>query len=87
MNPTTPIALRRFTKIVAGSTLALVFAGAMVTSTGSGLSVPDWPLSYGMLMPPMIAGMPLALTIGFLTHRVIGPQLLRIAEKKAEESA
>lgn len=28
----------------------------MVTSTGSGLSVPDWPLSYGMLFPPMVGG-------------------------------
>jgi cytochrome c oxidase assembly protein subunit 15 len=54
--PGTPVALRRFTKLVAFSTLFLIFAGAMVTSTGSGLAVPDWPLSYGMLMPPMIAG-------------------------------
>ncbi len=28
----------------------------MVTSTRSGLSVPDWPLSYGMLFPPMVGG-------------------------------
>ncbi len=27
-----------------------------MTSTGSGLSVPDWPLSYGTLFPPMIGG-------------------------------
>lgn len=52
----TPAALRRFAKVVAVSTLFLIFAGAMVTSTGSGLAVPDWPLSYGMLMPPMIGG-------------------------------
>ncbi len=38
------------------STLFLVFAGGMVTSTDSGLAVPDWPLSYGMLMPPMVGG-------------------------------
>jgi cytochrome c oxidase assembly protein subunit 15 len=30
--------------------------GGLVTSTGSGLAVPDWPLSYGMLMPPMVGG-------------------------------
>ncbi len=52
----TPRWLRRFTKLVAFSTLFLIFAGAMVTSTGSGLAVPDWPLSYGMLMPPMVGG-------------------------------
>ena len=38
------------------ATLFLIFAGGMVTSTGSGLAVPDWPLSYGMLFPPMVGG-------------------------------
>ncbi len=52
----TPAALRHYTKFVALSTLLLIYAGAMVTSTGSGLAVPDWPLSYGMLMPPMVGG-------------------------------
>jgi len=52
----TPRGLRRYAKLVAGTTLFLVFAGAMVTSTGSGLAVPDWPLSYGMLFPPMVGG-------------------------------
>lgn len=46
----TPFWLRRFTKLVAFSTLFLIFAGAMVTSTGSGLSVPDWPTTYGSNM-------------------------------------
>src|SRR6059058_6456940 len=66
--------LRGFTKFVAASTLFLIFAGAMVTSTGSGLAVPDWPLSYGMVMPPMVGGIfyehghrMIAATVGFLT--------------------
>jgi cytochrome c oxidase assembly protein subunit 15 len=70
----TPDWLRRFTKFVAASTLFLIFAGAMVTSTGSGLAVPDWPLSYGMLMPPMVGGIfyehghrMIAAAVGFLT--------------------
>ena len=46
----TPAWLRRFTKLVAALTLFLIFAGAMVTSTGSGLSVPDWPTTYGWNM-------------------------------------
>src|SRR5215203_5910429 len=46
----TPRWLRRFTKLVAASTLFLIFAGAMVTSTGSGLAVPDWPNTYGQFM-------------------------------------
>lgn len=49
-------ALRAYTKIVAGSTFLLLLAGGMVTSTGSGLSVPDWPLSFGQWMPPMEGG-------------------------------
>src|SRR3954447_3726688 len=52
----TPVWLRRYAKFVAASTLFLIFAGAMVTSTGSGLAVPDWPLNYGMVIPPMIGG-------------------------------
>jgi len=39
--------LHRFAKIVAGCTVLLVLAGSLVTSTGSGLSVPDWPTTYG----------------------------------------
>jgi cytochrome c oxidase assembly protein subunit 15 len=39
-----------FAAIVAASTAVLIFAGGMVTSTGSGLSVPDWPNTYGWFM-------------------------------------
>jgi cytochrome c oxidase assembly protein subunit 15 len=45
-----------FAVLTAGATLLLIFAGGLVTSTQSGLAVPDWPLSYGMLMPPMVGG-------------------------------
>ncbi|MGE0266871.1 MAG: heme A synthase [Candidatus Omnitrophota bacterium] len=48
--------LRRFSKLTCFSTLVLIFVGGMVTSTGSGLAVPDWPLSYGTLFPPMVGG-------------------------------
>ncbi len=34
----------------------LLIAGALVTSNDAGLSVPDWPLSYGSLLPPMVGG-------------------------------
>lgn len=50
------LALHRFAVLTAVSTLALIVAGGLVTSTESGLSVPDWPLSYGQLMPPMVGG-------------------------------
>lgn len=48
--------LHRFAIVTAVCTFFLVIAGGLVTSTGSGLSVPDWPLSYGQLMPPMVGG-------------------------------
>ncbi len=48
--------LHRFTLFTSVCTFFLLIAGGMVTSTGSGLAVPDWPLSYGKLMPPMIGG-------------------------------
>jgi len=34
----------------------LLFLGGLVTSTGSGLAVPDWPLSFGQVFPPMVGG-------------------------------
>jgi cytochrome c oxidase assembly protein subunit 15 len=42
--------LHRFTKLVVAATFLLVVAGGLVTSTGSGLSVPDWPTTYGWSM-------------------------------------
>jgi len=44
------------TLLAVAATAFLVFVGGMVTSTGSGLSVPDWPLSFGTLNPPMVGG-------------------------------
>ena len=38
------------------ATLPLLISGGLVVSTESSLSVPDWPLSYGMWMPPMVGG-------------------------------
>lgn len=34
--------------------LFMIVAGGMVTSMDAGDAVPDWPLSYGSLLPPMI---------------------------------
>src|SRR5262245_61264749 len=44
------MAFRLYTRLVALSTAVLIFAGGLVTSTGSGLSVPDWPNTYGYFM-------------------------------------
>ena len=60
--------------LLAFCTLLLVVAGGLVTSRDAGLSVPDWPLSYGKLMPPMEGGIlyehghrMIATTVGILT--------------------
>ncbi len=43
-------ALFRFTCFLAGAVLLLICWGGVVTSTNSGLAVPDWPSSYGYNM-------------------------------------
>src|ERR1700686_5250384 len=66
--------LHRFSVVVAVCTLFLVVAGGLVPSNDAGLSVPDWPLSYGKLMPKMEGGIffehghrMIATTVGMLT--------------------
>jgi cytochrome c oxidase assembly protein subunit 15 len=51
-------ALHRFAIFTACATLLLIIAGALVTSNDAGLSVPDWPTSFGSLykMPHMVGG-------------------------------
>jgi cytochrome c oxidase assembly protein subunit 15 len=53
--PPSPL-LRGYTLFLAFWTFFLIIAGGAVTSTGSGLSVPDWPLSFGTINPPMVGG-------------------------------
>jgi len=55
-NPPYNRGLHRWSILLAFCTLLLVVAGGLVTSRDAGLSVPDWPLSYGKLMPPMEGG-------------------------------
>jgi cytochrome c oxidase assembly protein subunit 15 len=63
--------IHRFAVLVAASTAVLIFAGGLVTSTGSGLSVPDWPNTYGWFM----FSFPLSKMVGGIryehTHRLI----------------
>ena len=47
---TSIIWVRRLSKLLVLSTLFLIFAGALVKSHEVGLSVPDWPTSYGYQM-------------------------------------
>ena len=63
--------LHIYAVIVAVATAVLIFAGGLVTSTGSGLSVPDWPTTYGWNMFTF----PLEKMVGGIrfehTHRLI----------------
>ncbi len=71
--------LHRYAVGVAAATLGLIVAGGLVTSTESGLSVPDWPTTYGQNMftfplSKMVGGIRfehthrlIASTVGFLT--------------------
>lgn len=70
--------IHRLATLLAGYVVLLITAGGLVKSLEAGLSVPDWPLSYGMLNPPrwweietvraehghrLIAGVALVLTV------------------------
>ena len=50
--------LHRFAIFTACATLVLIVAGALVTSNDAGLSVPDWPTSFGSYykIPRMVGG-------------------------------
>ncbi|MGA2965590.1 MAG: COX15/CtaA family protein [Terriglobales bacterium] len=50
--------LHRFAVFTACVTLLLIVAGALVTSNDAGLSVPDWPTSFGSFykIPHMVGG-------------------------------
>jgi cytochrome c oxidase assembly protein subunit 15 len=51
-------ALHAFAVFTACATFVLIIAGALVTSNDAGLSVPDWPTSFGSLykIPHMVGG-------------------------------
>lgn len=56
MESTKARTVRISARVAATAVFLLLIAGALVTSTESGLAVPDWPLAYGKLMPPMVGG-------------------------------
>ena len=56
----------RFAVATSCCTILLLMAGALVTSNDAADSVPDWPLAYGKLIPPLIGGIRFE-----YTHRVI----------------
>ena len=80
--------LHRYAVLLAVCTLFLVVAGASVTSKEAGLSVPDWPLSYGQVMPRMTGGVffehghrMVATTVGFMTI-ILAVWMARVETRK-----
>jgi heme a synthase len=60
--------LHRFAVVLSSCIFLLIIAGALVTSEDAGLSVPDWPTSFGSIykIPPMVGGVKFE-----HTHRMI----------------
>jgi heme a synthase len=57
---------------VAGATFVLLIAGALVTSNDAGLSIPDWPTSFGSFtVPPLHGGVRFE-----WTHRAIAGSIV-----------
>ena len=84
----------RLTVVAACFVFLLIVVGALVTSTDSGLSVPDWPTSFGSLyrLPPMSGGVKfehghrmlaefiglLTIAVAVFTQKVDGRRWMRI---------
>jgi cytochrome c oxidase assembly protein subunit 15 len=56
----------RFAVATASFTVLLLTAGALVTNNDAGDSVPDWPLAYHRIIPPLVGGIRFE-----YSHRVI----------------
>jgi len=56
----------RFAVATSICTVLLLMAGALVTNNEAGDSVPDWPLAYGKIIPPLVGGIRYE-----YTHRVV----------------
>ena len=66
MAVTAKTGVHRFAIATAGFTVLLLMAGALVTSNDAADSVPDWPLAYGKVIPPLVGGIRYE-----FTHRVV----------------
>ena len=69
-------------KRVAVTIMSAVVAGYLTPTVTAGItSIGAWPQA----VTKDLVQFPVAMLIGLLAHRVLGPSILRIAAKKAEE--
>lgn len=69
---------------VAATVMSSIISGYLTPSVSAGVtSISLWPPA----ITSDLAKMPIAVLIGLLSHRVLGPAILRIAAKKAKEAA
>lgn len=75
IHPTYNRAHHTFSLVVAWATLVVITAGALVTSNDAGLSVPDWPTSFGYLIkvPHFVGGVRYE-----WTHRMLAGSLITL---------
>ncbi len=66
MAVTAKTGVHRFAIATSAFTVVLLMAGALVTSNDAADSVPDWPLAYGKIIPPLVGGIRYE-----FTHRVV----------------
>jgi cytochrome c oxidase assembly protein subunit 15 len=66
--------LRGFSAFVTIMALLLIVAGALVTSNDAGGAIPDWPLAWGRLVPPLEGGI-----IYAYGHRVLAETVAALA--------
>lgn len=62
--------------------LAAVLAGYLAPAAASVLSASD---TVKGLLPGPVLQLPVAVLVGLLAHRILGPAILRIARKKSED--
>lgn len=68
---------------IAVTIMAAIIAGYLTPAVAAGVtSISAWPNA----VTRDLIQLPIAVLIGLLAHRVLGPALLRIAEQKAQEA-
>lgn len=71
-------------KLVAVTIMSAIVSGYLTPAVAAGVtSIGVWPQA----VTRDLVQLPIAVLIGLLSHRVLGPALLRIAAQKAEEVA